>query len=350
MTFVFRGEADAVHLRRWIDGTGDGLPLERMAGSDLWHLRLPVPAGARFEYKLDVVRGGSGEWINDPLNPLLATDPFGANSVCHTFGYETPVWSLPDPAAPAGRIVELRLPGPAFGEERRLRAYVPAGFAEDRCYPLLIVHDGEDFIAHAGLATVLDNLIHRGDLPPVVAALTQARDRTAEYAGNSRHADFLLEELLPFLRAHFPLRGDRAGLVLVGASLGAVASLAAAWHHPGTFGGLVLLSGSFILDRELLRDRDPLFGRIADFVDALREDRRDLAERVFVSCGRYEGLTGQNRALARFLEQEGADVLLSEPHDAHHWQNWRDQMLAGLTWTLPNFPGVGYERESRRDA
>jgi enterochelin esterase-like enzyme len=350
VTFVFRGEADAVYLRRWMRGARDGVPLERMNGSDLWQLRLPVLAGARFEYKLDVVRGGSGVWINDPLNPLLATDPFGANSVCHTFGYETPVWSLPDPAAAAGRIEELSLFSPAFGEERRVRAYVPPGFTEDQHYPLLIVHDGEDFIAHAGLATVLDNLIHRGDIPPVIAALTQAQDRTAEYTGDSRHAGFLIEDLLPLLRARFPLRDDSAGLVQVGASLGAVASLSAAWHHPGTFGGLVLLSGSFIFDRELLHDRDPLFGRIADFVDAMREDLRDLPERVFVSCGRYEGLIGQNQALARFLEHAGTQVLLSEPHDAHHWQNWRDQMLAGLTWTLSDSPGVGYERESRRGA
>ena len=350
VTFVFRGEADAVYLRRWLSGVSDGLPLERMAGTDLWHLRLSVPTGARFEYKLDVVREGSGVWLNDPLNPLLATDQFGANSVCHTFGYETPDWSLPDPAAPEGRLVELSLASAAFGEERRLRAYLPAGFTEDQRYPLLIVHDGEDFITHAGLATVLDNLIHRGDIPPVIAALPQTQDRTAEYTGDERHADFLALELLPFLRAHFPLREDRAGLVLVGASLGAVASLAAAWRHPGTFGGLVLLSGSFIFDRALLQGRDPLFGRIADFVDALREEPRDLPARVFVSCGLYEGLIGQNQALARFLEQKGVQVRLAEPHDAHHWQNWRDQMQAGLTWTLPEAPSVGYEREGRREA
>jgi enterochelin esterase family protein len=351
VTFVYRGEADAVYLRLFMHGAADGRPLERLNGSDLWHLRLPLAEGARVEYKLDVVRDGSGVWINDPLNPRLATDPFGANSVCHAFGYVTPAWSLPDPAAPTGRIEELSVHSAAFGEERRLRVYLPASFSEDQRHPLLIVHDGEDFVAHAGLATILDNLIHRGDLPPVIAALTQAEDRTAEYTGGSRHADFLAGDLLPVLRARLPLREDRAGLVLVGASLGAVASLSASWHHPEVYGGLVLLSGSFILDRRLLRDRDPLFGRIADFVDDLRGDPLHPPRRVFVSCGAHEGLVRQNRALARFLRRWGHEVLFTEPRDGHHWQNWRDQMLAGLTWTLPQPAPADYDRGiTRREA
>ena len=45
VTFVFRGEADAVYLRHFMHGETDGLPFERLDGTDLWHLRLPVPKG-----------------------------------------------------------------------------------------------------------------------------------------------------------------------------------------------------------------------------------------------------------------------------------------------------------------
>ena len=133
-----------------------------------------LPNGARLEYKFDVVRDGTGAWINDPLNPEEATDPFGANSVCRTYGYVTPAWSQPDPSARAGRIDTLSVQSAAFGEARLVRTYLPAGFAKDRRYPLLIVHDGDDFVAHAGLATILDNLIYRGDIPPVTAAYASA--------------------------------------------------------------------------------------------------------------------------------------------------------------------------------
>jgi enterochelin esterase-like enzyme len=345
-TFVYRGDADAVYLRRWMHGKTDGMPLERLDGTDLWHLRILVPKGARLEYKFDVVRDGTGAWINDPLNPELATDPFGANSVCRAFGYATPAWSQRDPSAPSGTIDTLRVQSAAFGEERHVRIYFPAGFGRDRRYPLLIVHDGDDFVVHAGLATILDNLIHRGDVPPVIAALTQAHDRIAEYTGDSRHEDFVARDLLSTLRARLPLREDPAGVVLVGASLGAVAALSTAWRHGSTVGGLILLSGSFIFDRHLLRERDSLFAKIADFIDRLRQDPRDLPRRIFVSCGVYEGLVGQNRALVDFLRQRGRAVRFREPHDAHHWQNWRDQMRAGLMWTLPEPRPVRYQQES----
>jgi enterochelin esterase family protein len=345
-TFVYRGEADAVYLRRWMHGETDGLPLERLNGTDLWHVRVPVPKGARLEYKFDVVRDDTGPWINDPLNPEVATDPFGFNSVCQTYGYVTPAWSQRNPSTPAGTVDTLSLQSAAFGEDRLIRIYLPAGFVRDRRYPLLIVHDGDDFVAHAGLATILDNLIHCGDIPPVIAALTQAHDRIAEYTGSSRHEEFVVQDLLRILRARLPLREDPAGVVLVGASLGAVASLSTAWHQGGTVGGLILLSGSFIFDRCLLRERDSLFRRIADFVDHLREDPRDLPRRIFVSCGIYEGLIGQNRALVDFLRRRGRAVRFREPRDAHHWQNWRDQMRAGLRWTLPAPRPVRYEQDS----
>ena len=42
---------------------------------------------------------------------------------------------------------------------------------------LLVVHDGGDYQKFAALKTVLDNLIHRKEIPGVVVALTPPRDR-----------------------------------------------------------------------------------------------------------------------------------------------------------------------------
>jgi hypothetical protein len=58
LTFAWRGEAEHVHLVRWIHGGGSRLPFARLGGTDLWLLRLPVEDGGRFEYKLGIGRGG----------------------------------------------------------------------------------------------------------------------------------------------------------------------------------------------------------------------------------------------------------------------------------------------------
>ena len=58
LTFAWRGQAEHVHLVRWIHGGGDRLPFVQLAGTDLWLLRLPVEDGGRFEYKLAIGRHG----------------------------------------------------------------------------------------------------------------------------------------------------------------------------------------------------------------------------------------------------------------------------------------------------
>src|SRR5689334_1086563 len=65
-TFVFRGEAEAVHLKHWVFGLPSSQQLKRIEGTDVFHLTLQLPHGSRVEYKLEVVRNGHGEWIQDP--------------------------------------------------------------------------------------------------------------------------------------------------------------------------------------------------------------------------------------------------------------------------------------------
>ncbi len=333
-TFLWRGEALRVALLRWIESGVEATPLDRLAETGLWHLRLPVRDGGRFEYKLAIERPDGEEWIVDPLNPDRATDPFGENSVCRTFGYARPDWTEPR-GAPRGRIEPFAVVSGIFGETREERLYRPAGDDAGQARPLVIIHDGGDFIAHGNLAVSLDNLIAAGEIPPLAAALVQTRDRLGEYAGGRRHARYLVQELLPALEEHCPISSDPKERVLLGASLGAVASLATAFRFPGVFGGLVLQSGSFILDRRKLADRPhPVFQRIARLVQALKRAPELPETRAFVSTGELEGLADENRALARFLHERGVDVLFRSAWDGHHWQNWRDQLREGLRWVL----------------
>jgi len=102
ITFVWRGTADAVHLKHWVFGLPSSQELARVEGTNLFYLTLELPAGSRVEYKLEVVRGGQGEWIQDPLNSAQARDPFGSNSVAHGEGYAVPAWIHPDPRASRG--------------------------------------------------------------------------------------------------------------------------------------------------------------------------------------------------------------------------------------------------------
>jgi enterochelin esterase family protein len=334
VTFAWRGNADRVDLVRFIHASASRAGFARLPGTDLWLLRLDVENDGRFEYKLAIGRNGGEEWIVDPLNPTRAEDPFGQNSVCRTFGYARPAWSEPR-GAPAGHVETVQVESRVFGETRMERVYLPARYAAGHPCPLVVIHDGDDFMTYADLAVSLDNLIDAGDIPPVVAALVQSRDRTGEYPRGRRHARYLVRELLPALSDRFAISDRPGDRVLLGASLGAVASLATAFRYPGVFGGLVLQSGSFVLDeRKLERRTHPVFHRVARLVRALRRAPPLPPTRAFVSTGELEGLADDNRALASFLRERGGDVLFKSAWDGHHWHNWRDQLRDGLRWVL----------------
>lgn len=342
VTFVYRGQADAVLLRMFISGLPAAQPLQRIGDSELWVLRLDLPEQSRFEYKFELKRGQASEWIVDPLNPHRAADPFGANSVGQGYGYQAPDWTRADPRARAGSLDEFALDSRHLGP-RGVRVYLPARFRRTRRYPLLVCHDGDDYLRYAEFKTVLDNLIDRLEVAPLVVALINSPDRLKEYVGYEPHADFVVEELLPALRERVPLDDDAAARGLMGASLGGVASLHTAWRHPGRFGRLLLQSGSFAFTDIGENRRGPVFEPVVKFVNAFRADPGRPAERIYLSCGIYESLIYENRSLLPLLQEQRLQVRYDEARDGHNWQNWRDRLQAGLTYLFPGPLRMVYE-------
>jgi enterochelin esterase family protein len=342
-TFVFHGRADQVNLRHFIYGLPSIQPFRRVDGTDLWYQTLELPERSRIEYKIERVLGPDREWLMDPLNPRIARDPYGANSVCHGQGYETPEWATPDPEARQGRLVEQTVSAPAIEGDGKLMVYLPARFRKRRRYPLLVVHDGRDYMRYAALKTVLDNLIHRLEIAPLIVALIHSQDRLAEYAASLRHARFLTDHLVPALEARYPLirRADARGLM--GASFGAVASLHAAWSRPETYGRLLLQSGSFAFSDIGHHRRGPLFDPVARFVNELRDNPGRPSEKVFLACGIYESLIYENRSMFPLLQSTGMDVRFVEARDGHNWENWRDRLREGLSWLFPGPLWMVYE-------
>jgi enterochelin esterase family protein len=343
VTFVFRGHADAIYLHIWISGLDTAQPFQPVLGDTLWAATIDLPPGSRIEYKFEIERNGHRELIVDPLNPVLAHDPFGANSVCQGWGYERPDWSLEDDNSRRGRLESLAVRSRAFRSTRSVDVYLPARFRHNRVYPLLVVHDGVDYRKFAALQTVLDNLVNRLEIPPLIAVMTQSPDRLKEYAGDDRHADFLATELLPAVAERYPLIDAPDSRVLMGASFGGVASLHAAWRHPGLWGKLLLQSGSFAFSDIGRHRRGPVFDPVVRFMNAFRESPGRPSERMYLSCGIYESLIYENRSLLPRLQAQGIDATLEEARDAHNWENWRDRLRNGLSWLLPGPQWIVYE-------
>lgn len=335
-TFLHRGEADAVQLAQRVHGLPGLIPLRRIRGTDLWYLVLELPEGSRVNYQLRIRRGEHVEERNDPLNEKLSYSPVGTSSVCFAHGYATPEWTAHDPDARPGELVELTVPSKALRSDRRVDVYLPARFRRTATYPLLVVHDGGDFLQYAAAQTVLDNLIHRLDVAETVVAFTYPDQRLGEYANSAAHSRFLTAELVPHLEETLPLAGQRSGRALLGASFGAVAALSAAYRAPTAYGALVLMSGSFVhTDIGTDHGEDPAFDPVVRFVNRYRERPRRVADRLWVGCGVYEPLIAANRSIVPTFEATGMAVRYVETRDGHCWENWRDTLRDALSWVYP---------------
>ena len=332
-TFAYRCEADEVLLVQRITGQTGRLPLRRVDGTDLWSVELEVPSGSRLNYQFEIRRGDDVERVNDPLNPLRSRSPVGDSSVLHADGYETPEWTLPSAEAPPGELQDLVVTSRALDRDCDVTLYLPPG-ASTSALPLLVVHDGGDFLTYAAAATVLDNLIHRGEVAPLAVAFVNPKDREVEYADSAAHATFLRDELTPYLAEVTPLRGRPS---LLGSSFGAIASLSAAYRSPDTYESLILLSGSFVLANV---SGHRAFDPVVAFVNRYRRDPRPVTDRMYLSCGVYEPLIAGNRAMLPVFRATGMDVRYTEGRDGHTWENWRDRLREALSWI---FPGPGHQ-------
>lgn len=343
-TFLYRGDADEVWVRHRIVGQQQRVPMQRLGDTSLWYVVLELPAGSRVEYQLEVRHGEHYEQGNDPLNPHVANSPVGSSSVCQATGYVVPDWVHADPEARPGEIVDLTVQSKALRRRSECRVYLPARFRRTHRYPLLIVHDGDDFLHYAAMKTVLDNLIHRLDMAETVVVFTNPGDRNREYANSVQHARFIAKELLPTVEDEFPLLATPSARCLMGASFGAMASLSTAYRYPDVFGSLILQSGSFVFtDIGTDHGGGPAFDPVVRFMNRYRAAPRKVAGRLFVSCGTYEDLIVYNRSMVPVFERAGMRVRYVEARDGHSWEDWRDRLRDALSWVYPGPQKYVYE-------
>ena len=333
-TFVHLGDADSVGVKHFM-ALFPPIPALRPIVPGLQAVTVRLPEGARVEYKLSVSIGDQTDVDVDPFNSRLATDPHGANSVAFAYGYVEPPWVAPRSGS-KGVLRRGFVESKAFGHRRSVQWYHPA--EPSGLMPLLVVHDGSDFVHHAGIVDVLDNLIADRVIPPLVAALIDSPDRLVEYTDDRRHAAYVNEVIGAAVRRH-GAHPDRARHVYLGASMGGVAALSAAWRMGGT-GGLVLLSGSFVTALGGPMQRGEQFARVIDFMERFTDDPGHPAARIYQAWGEYEGLVPDNRAFAPILEGTGAQTIYQEVPDGHHWHNWRDRLGEALSHTFSGLDAV----------
>lgn len=332
---------DQVKLIHNVSTLENPVYFEKFAMGGPFALHMVLPSRSRMEYSLEVdYEGGGTEIRNDPGNPVQSFCPFGSKSVACTESYRTPPWAIRRNGVPRGKLEEHILESEALGGGREIRIHIPSVPAPPKGYPVLIIHDGTDFLNYGDILAVLDNLVHRGDMAPFLAVLTKPENRNLEYTCMPEHTRHLAEELLPWVRGRYPAASTRAKTGLMGASLGAISSIHAAFTYPDLFKPLLIQSGSlrFHETNGTAPTFEPVddFDRIMLFLEGKFFPRGFSRKmRIFQSCGAFEPLLSFNRQFHSELKKLGQDVEYRENNDGHNWISWRDQLGAGFSFLFP---------------
>ncbi len=138
----------------------------------------------------------------------------------------------------------------------RLDIVLPPQHDPRRAYPVLLLNDGQD-VAALKLPQTLDRLYRQHRIRPFIVVAIHAGDRIQEYGTANhpdymgrgsragRYTDFVLTELLPWLRSRYRISSNRADHVIAGFSLGGLSAFDIAYHYPAQFGCAGVFSGSF---------------------------------------------------------------------------------------------------------
>ncbi|MCK6693877.1 MAG: esterase family protein [Thermoanaerobaculia bacterium] len=186
--------------------------------------------------------------------------------------------------------------------------YLPPDYEAEpeRHYPLLLFNDGQD-LATAGLGNTLYSLIYHAKIRPVVAVGVYAgRGRRHEY-GTTRQADykgrgdkaphyrdFILDELLPYLREKWRLSVLPEDNVFAGFSLGGLSAFDIAWAHPEIFGAAGVFSGSLWWRWADVDPADPDACRIIHDVVRTSTGARPNAQRFWFQAGALDETEDRN--------------------------------------------------------
>jgi len=333
-------------------------PMVRLLDTDLWYKTFRLQKGARFIYQLATNLPDPKEWggvtrfagvvRNDPLNPFQFAEhynefnPYEGNSfsAVELPSAEPQTWNVVRPNVPTGRVQRDKFRSTLLGNERSIWIYTPHGYAASKTlYGLLVLTDGGQYVNTARVATILDNLIAAGLIPPLVAVMVENPDRWRELSCNPAYADFLAQEIVPWARANYHATDQPEQTIIGGASLGGLAAAFVGLKHSEVFGNVLSQSGAF--------DWKPAGEKEWEWLNRQFAASPRLPLHFSFEAGLLEGtwwwrslpqrdpsplppLLATNRNLRDTLQNKGYPVHYTEFNGNHGFLNWRGTLASHL--------------------
>ncbi len=167
------------------------------------------------------------------------------------------------------------------------------------------------------------------------------------------YGKFIGRELVELMRNTFPLSARREDTYIGGLSMGGYGAMRNGLKYPDTFGGVISLSGAFLVERYGTYTNDsPLFIERRDFAESCFGDLEKLPEgdknpkvlvreiqkagkvlpRIYMACGTEDSLLPVNEEMFHFLKEHGAEVTYETGPGKHEWDFWDTYIRKAIEW------------------
>jgi enterochelin esterase-like enzyme len=312
------------------DFNGWGEPEERLAdtamaaleGTSWYYLKRRLHPEARIEYAIARESTEDAALDLDPENPRIVEGFSRSYSELRMSAHRDAPELVEDPSLPRGRIVETEIESRIRGNRRKVLVYLPPGYEEsgELRYPTAYFGDASDYVSRVPVPRILDYVIARGAVAPLIAVFVEPVPRSEEYRMNEQYRRFLAEELVPWIDGRYRTIASPESRAILGGSRGGLAAADAAYFHADTFGACGAIAPA----------TSP-----TNLVDVVARGEVKPV-RFFVLVGLYDlDWRPDGIALHEALRTQGYDVGFLEIPEGHSWNAWKSHIDDVLVYLFP---------------
>jgi len=317
VVFIYKSVSDTVKLAGDFTGWMPSMVMKKIEGTD-FHYRIEhYETNARIEYKII-----DKEWILDPKNPNKFVGGMGVNSEVKMPAYSLPLEISYYPDIPHGTIHDTTINSKNLNNTRKVKIYLPPNYSINNRYPVILIHDGLEYLSLANSDNILDYLIAHNEIEPVIAVFVPPVDRQEEYAGKLKYAftNFIVDELMPIIDQKYATSKDPGKRANLGASDGGNIALYIGIKHPESFGKVGAQSSD-----------------VQTVISQTFKSSSKMNLEFYLDIGKYDLLIliPMVDNLVQILKHKQYTYQFKEWNEGHSWGNWKSHLRFALQQFFP---------------
>ncbi len=333
---VFAPQAKTAYIvGNWMEREASGKAGKQAMQKDgsYWKYTSPPLASDLFLYSVEL----DGVTVNDPLNVYQVRDVANIFNYFVTEGPQADLYQVQD--VPHGSLSKRWYASPTLNMERRLTIYTPPGYErEKKSYPVLyLLHgmggDEEAWPTLGRVAQILDNLIAKGTVKPMIVVMPNGHVANSAAPGESSKGQYAIQfftpdvgtgkmeesfkDVIAFVESNYRAKKEKKARAIAGLSMGGAHTLFTSSYMPDTFDYVGLFSAAFRMNDKA---KSPVFD---DFENNLIKQRDHGLKLYWIGMGKDDFLYKTGEEYRKKLDGIDMKYVYRESEGGHTWANWR---------------------------